>query len=156
MPIINCSNLTSGFKASGIWPFNIEEARKRLPAKQQGVLDQSGSDLVQFLQNKISDEKPGPSDLTKKRPPPGTDLQNRDVNACMEFMIKQVEMMNIEKPAPPPPAKRKRGRPRKTPGQPRKTTAAKPRRKAAAGARKAQARQRDSRGCFVSLTRCDK
>ena len=35
LPLINCSNLTSGFKASGIWPLNFEEARKRLPAKQQ-------------------------------------------------------------------------------------------------------------------------
>ena len=146
MPHINCSNLTSGFKASGIWPFNIEEARKRLPAKQQGVLDQSGSDLVQFLKDKMSDEKPGPSQLTKKRPPPGTDLQNRDVNACVEFMLQRVEMM--EQPAPPTPAKRKRGRPRKT-------TAAKPKPKPATRSKKAQARKRDSRGCFVKLTRCD-
>ena len=146
LPLINCSNLTSGFKASGIWPFNFEEARKRLPAKQQGVLDQSGSDLVQFLKDKMSDEKPGPSQLTKKRPPPGTDLQNRDVNACLEFMLQRVEMM--EQPAPPTPAKRKRGRPRKT-------TAAKPKPKPATRSKKAQARKRDSRGCFVKLTRCD-
>ena len=147
MPLINCGNLTSGFKASGIWPFNFEEARKRLPSKQQGVLDQSGSDLVQFLKDKMSDEKPGPSDLTKKRPPPGTDLQNRDVNACMDFMLKQVEWM-IQPPPPPPPAKKKlRAR------KPR--AAPKPKSKKALGKKQAKALKRDARGCFVPLTRCD-
>jgi len=146
LPHINCSNLTSGFKASGIWPFNFEEARKRLPSKQQGVIDQSGSDLVQFLQNKLSDEKPPPSHTMQKRPPPGTDLQNRDVNACLEFLLKQVEWMNIDKPAPEPPAKKKL-RPRKP-----KKAKSKPDPKKKAQAR---AQKRDARGCFVKLTRCN-
>ena len=146
LPHINCSNLTSGFKASGIWPFNFEEARKRLPAKQQGVIDQSGSDLVQFLQNKLSDEKPAPSHIMQTRPPPGTDLQNRDVNACMDFLLKQVEWMNIEEPKPEPPGKKKL-RPRK----PRKAKSKPdPKKKA-----QARAQKRDARGCFVKLTRCN-
>ena len=146
LPHINCSNLTSGFKASGIWPFNFEEARKRLPAKQQGVLDQSGSELVQFLENKLLDEKPGPSHIMQTRPPPGTDLQHRDVNACLEFILKQVEWMNLDQPAPEPPGKKKlrsrKPRRAKSKPDPKKKTQAK-------------AQKRDARGCFVKLTRCD-
>ena len=64
----------------------------------------------------------------------------------MEFLLKQVEWMNIDKPAPEPPAKKKL-RPRKP-----KKAKSKPDPKKKAQAR---AQKRDARGCFVKLTRCN-
>ena len=94
----NGETVKAGFKAAGLVPFNVEEALRHLPLKEQPPLDESGADLVNYLKDRTDGLRPEPSKRLNKRPAPGTDLQDRDLTSCVEDLVSNVVDLCIADP----------------------------------------------------------
>lgn len=107
----NPSTVIAGFKAAGLVPFDVNEALRHLPIIDQPPRDETGADLVSWLQSRSKEDRPPPSAAAKKRPPPGTDLQDPGLNESMEALLEAVTLdvetsatsnVGTENPAPAP------------------------------------------------------
>ena len=123
---INVENVKQGFKATGLVPFNVDEAIRHMPMNQQPVIDQSGAALVSFLQERSDAVRPGPSKRSLSKPAPGTDLQNEplskpapETDLQNEPPAKQLKIILTRVKIPPPPQSEKQ-RPTRTKRKPKK------------------------------------
>ena len=85
--ILNRQNILAGFRATGLVPFDVEEAIRHLPLVQQPPKDTWGSDLVNYLKKRTADITPSPTKRAEKRPEPGTDLQDPAIYQCIQEMV---------------------------------------------------------------------
>ena len=101
----------ASFKAEGLVPFDVNESLRHLPIIDQTPRDETGADLVSWLQSRSKEDRPPPSAAAKKRPPPGTDLQDPGLNESMEALLEAVTLdvetsatsnVGTENPAPAP------------------------------------------------------
>lgn len=93
--VVSPQTILAGFKATGLVPFNVEEAIRHLPLHESNALDSSGAVLVEYLKDQTDIRRPPPSKKSQSRPPAGSDLQNVGINNCMNGLLDKVCNLDI-------------------------------------------------------------